>query len=272
MITVFSVLSSFLFLTFGIVIALLLEKNREILASFGIKVIPMLAILALVRVLLPIDIKAAFVIRSYTFLPALQNFFEAQIVGALTVSEALVIVWVCGAGIWLAVNLSRLLLTYKYLRKFCRRPDEETQRAAAELGLSAEDIFLSTDLTVPISTGFFRPKIYLPAMKLSNTELRVILRHEQQHVANGDTWLKLFYMLFAAVLWWHLLVHIFCKKLDDILEYRCDQAVLRESDAVERIIYTETLLNTARQAAVLGDPKNAMELSIFFLQARKTPW
>lgn len=255
MISAFSVLSGFLFLTFGIAIALLLGKNREVLASFGIKVIPMLAILALVRVLFPIDLEAAYVIESYTVLPTLHKFLEMRTMGALTVSEALVIVWAGGAGIFLAVNLIRLFRTYKDLRKFCRGPDEEIQRVAAELGLLAGDIFLSPDVVVPISTGFFRPKIYLPVMKFSNAELRVILRHERQHIANGDTWIKLFYMLLAAVLWWHPLVHIFCKKLDDILEYRCDQAVLQESSEAERIIYTKTLLNTARRAAVLGSQK-----------------
>lgn len=45
------------------------------------------------------------------------------------------------------------------------------------------------------------------------------------------------------------MVHIFREKLDDILEYRCDQAVLKGSSETERIIYTETLLTVARQAA-----------------------
>lgn len=61
MISVFSILSSLLFLTFGIAIALLLGRNRELLASFGVKVIPLLAILSLIRVLIPADVEAAYV-------------------------------------------------------------------------------------------------------------------------------------------------------------------------------------------------------------------
>ena len=92
MISVFSILSSLLFLTFGIAIALLLGRNRELLASFGVKVIPLLAILSLIRVLIPVDVEAAYVINSYTILPALQSFFEMQVVGSITVSEALLTV------------------------------------------------------------------------------------------------------------------------------------------------------------------------------------
>ena len=87
------------------------------------------------------------------------------------------------------------------------------------------------------------------AVLARRTQFRIVLRHERQHIVSGDSWVKLFYMVLAAALWWNPVVHIFREKLDDILEYRCDQAVLKGSSETERIIYTETLLTVARQAA-----------------------
>lgn len=120
MISVFSILSSLLFLTFGIAIALLLGRNRELLASFGVKVIPLLAILSLIRVLIPVDVEAAYVINSYTILPALQSFFEMQVVGPITVSEALLTVWIAGAVIFLTANLIKLLFAYLHIKILIR--------------------------------------------------------------------------------------------------------------------------------------------------------
>lgn len=249
MISVFSILSSLLFLTFGIAIALLLGRNRELLASFGVKVIPLLAILSLIRVLIPVDVEAVYVINSYTILPALQSFFEMQVVGSITVSEALLTVWIAGTVIFLTANLIKLLFAYKNLNTLRLVVDEKLLRIAAELGLPDGAVLLSPDIVVPISIVFFRPKIYLPIMKLTDAEFRIVLRHERQHIVSGDSWVKLFYMVLAAALWWNPVVHIFREKLDDILEYRCDQAVLKGSSETERIIYTETLLTVARQAA-----------------------
>ena len=201
MISVFSILSSLLFLTFGIAIALLLGRNRELLASFGVKVIPLLAILSLIRVLIPADVEAAYVINSYTILPALQSFFEMQVVGSITVSEALLTVWIAGTVIFLTANLIKLLFAYKNLNTLRLVVDEKLLRIAAELGLPDGAVLLSPDIVVPISTGFFRPKIYLPIMNLTDAEFRIVLRNERQHIVSGDSWVKLFYMVLAAALW-----------------------------------------------------------------------
>lgn len=158
MISVFSILSSLLFLTFGIAIALLLGRNRELLASFGVKVIPLLAILSLIRVLIPVDVEAAYVINSYTILPALQSFFEMQVVGSITVSEALLTVWIAGTVIFLTANLIKLLFAYKNLNTLRLVVDEKLLRIAAELGLPDGAVLLSPDIVVPISIVFFPSK------------------------------------------------------------------------------------------------------------------
>ena len=272
MISVFSILSSLLFLTFGIAIALLLGRNRELLASFGVKVIPLLAILSLIRVLIPADVEAAYVINSYTILPALQSFFEMQVVGSITVSEALLTVWIAGTVIFLTANLIKLLFAYKNLNTLRLVVDEKLLRIAAEPGLPDGAVLLSPDIVVPISIGFFRPKMYLPIMNLTDAEFRIVLRYARQHIVSGDSSVKLVYMVLAAALWWNPVVHIFREKLDDILEYRCDQAVLKGSSETERIIYTETLLTVARQAAAFpGQRKRLGAVGFPFLTPGKYP-
>ncbi len=250
MISPFSFLSGMLFLSLCIAIVLILSRNLEFLAFCREKILPLIIILSLIRVCFPVDIEAAHVIKSYTILPGIQSFFEIQIWGPVTIGIASTLVWILGASFFLVASLIQLFLTYKNLHTLHLITDERLLNIKAELGILDRIVLISPDIAVPISTGFFQPKIYLPAMDLTDAELRIVLRHEQQHIVNGDVWLKLFYLVLRAVLWWNPLIHVFWKKLDDILEYRCDRAVLRESCEEDCIVYTETLLHVAQQRKI----------------------
>ena len=76
----------------------------------------------------------------------------------------------------------KLLFAYKNLNTLRLVVDEKLLRIAAELGLPDGAVLLSPDIVVPISIGFFRPKIYLPIMNLTDAEFRIVLRHERQHI------------------------------------------------------------------------------------------
>lgn len=216
MISPFSILSSLLFLSLGIVIVLILGRSLEFLAFCGVKILPLLIILSLIRVCFPVDVAAAYVINSYTILPRIQSFFEIQLLGPVTIGMVFVLVWILGAGILLVINLTQLFLAHKNFHALHAIPDERLFNIGAELGLPKGTVLLSPGIAIPISTGFFRPKIYLPALNLTDAELLTVLRHERQHFVNGDAWIKLFYLVFRAVLWWNPLIHVFWKKLDDI--------------------------------------------------------
>lgn len=255
MISIVSVLNGLLFLTLFLAVMLLLGKNKSFLAACGVKILPLAAVLAPVRVLLPANAGCAYVVESRTILPAARDLLETPVAERVPLGAVLGLLWAAGAAVALAVSLVRCLRVRRRARGFRRAADERFSAAAAELGIPEDLVRLTPDVSIPVVVGWFRPRIYFPVSDLTDGELRYALRHEWQHVRNRDNLLKLFYMVFGAALWFHPLVYLFLRRLDDILEYRCDQAVLRGSGEAERLGYTEALLRITKAARDAERPR-----------------
>ena len=99
----------------------------------------------------------------------------------------------------------------------------------------------------PISVGFFRRDIiiFLPDRDYSDEQLRMIFRHELQHIYNGDSEFKFMITILSSLLWF---LPFFRKCLDQysaVMELRCDAAVLKDADDEKRRAYADLILNTA---------------------------
>lgn len=255
MISMVSVLNGLLFLTLFLAVMLLLGRNKSFLAACGVKILPLAAVLAPVRVLLPANAGCAYVVESRTILPAARDLLETPVAERVPLGAVLGLLWAGGAAVALAVSLVRCLRVRRRARGFRRAADERFSATAAELGIPEDLVRLTPDVSIPVVVGWFRPRIYFPVSDLTDGELRYALRHEWQHVRNRDNLLKLFYMVFGAALWFHPLVYLFLRRLDDILEYRCDQTVLRGSGEAERLGYTEALLRITKAARDAERPR-----------------
>lgn len=249
MISIYSIISSVLWLSVALAIILLVSRQKAFLASYGVNALTLTALLALLRVLLPLDLRDAYVISSYRILPWVAAILQTPIVGVLTLGQVVCILWFSGIVIFLVRQSLSLYLGRMQCKRYHLISVSQVQRVACELAIPANQVRVAKEVPVPMVAGFFRPVIYLPLLDISDSELAWILRHELQHIRNRDNLLKLFYMLLGAVLWWNPLIHQFRCKLDDILEFRCDQALLDKADDAQRVNYTEALLHVAQQMA-----------------------
>lgn len=249
MISVYSVINSILWLSIMLALVLFFSRRTAFLAAYGVNALTAAAVLALLRPLLPLDLKAAYVIDSYRVFPWIIALLQRPVTGGLTLGGAAGLLWLSGTMFLLLRQGAALHADSRRRRRYPLIAVPQVRRVAEAMGLPEERVRVSREVSVPMVAGFFRPVIYLPPLDISDSELAWILRHERQHIRNGDNWLKLFYMLLRAALWWNPLVHRFCRRLEDILELRCDQSLLdRRSDA-QRVAYTEALLCVARQTA-----------------------
>lgn len=81
----------------------------------------------------------------------------------------------------------------------------------------------------PMLVGFWRPRILIPAAMREETpeRLRLLLVHEEAHLARRDhqmLWLK---ALLVSLHWWNPLVHWLSTRIDSAMEENCDERVLR---------------------------------------------
>jgi len=106
-------------------------------------------------------------------------------------------------------------------------------------------LFLSSSARMPMTWGFLRPSIVLPAEAVQWTEerLRVVLLHELAHVARYDFVTQLAASVACAIYWFNPLVWLGAAAMRKEREKACDDVVLRHG--AEACDYAEHLLALA---------------------------
>jgi TonB family protein len=118
----------------------------------------------------------------------------------------------------------------------------------ARLGITRPvQILLSADpASMPLTWGFVRPRILLPAGATEWTpeRRRTVLSHELAHIARHDWLAQIFAELTRALYWFHPLVWFACARLRSESEHACDDSVL--NCGVDASHYANQLLELAR--------------------------
>ena len=247
MISGYSIAAGIAWFTLVLVFIAALQKRTGFMLRASAQLLLFAAALALVRMLLPLDFRQAYVIQSFHIYPAIMAFLRSPLFGWLKVWQVFLLVWALGSAVVLGYEIWALLAASRRRKCYRRIPSQQAEQAAKRAGLLPGDIVVSSDVAVPMAAGLFRPKMYLPLLTLTDEELDWIVRHETQHIKGKDVWLKLLYTLLQAALWWNPFVWYFARELDSILELRCDQAVLRGRSEGERHAYVQTLLQVTTQ-------------------------
>lgn len=248
MISFWSVFSSSLWFALVSMLIYALHRREDLLMRYGVAAWSSAVILAVVRLLTPVDNEHMVILRSYTVLPALDRALRYELLAGVTVERLLAIIWLAGALLGIVLILCGVLRDRRCLRQLPKVPLSPPIRAAIQAcGLSETNVCVTSAAVTPMAVGILHPIICLPDVEYSETELCWILRHEATHISGKDGWLRLGYLLFRCFFWWNPFVHGGQKSVDDILELRCDKAVLEKVDPSERTEYAETLFHMAQK-------------------------
>jgi bla regulator protein blaR1 len=115
---------------------------------------------------------------------------------------------------------------------------------------------------VPVTVGFFRPRIILPegAADWPRARLDAVLLHEREHARRRDPLFQWIALLNRALFWFHPLAWWLERKLSGLAEEACDAAVLAKGlDARE---YSEVLLDLARSVERAGARVEVMGMAM----------
>ena len=207
-----------------------------------------LALLAAVRVFLPVDSSMFLVIRSYHVLRFLQRVLTYRPFGLVAVWEVTVGLWIAGA---LTVCIREIYLCQRdrrTRRSWVHVHNERVVSAATALGIPLERIVVTPAVGVPMVSGLFHPRIYLPDADLTDEDWTWVLKHEQTHVKKGDLWIKLLYLVLEGLFFWNPLVPMLEDNLSDLLEFRCDYFVTRNCTDDEKRAYLLAILHVLQHA------------------------
>jgi TonB family protein len=132
---------------------------------------------------------------------------------------------------------------------------ESCSQVAKSLGLRRSvQLLHGTHPALPLTWGFLRPRVLLPASAGDWTDerMRIVLHHELAHVARGDWLIQLVAESLRSFYWFNPLVWMICARLRSESEHACDDAVLGEG--VDGSEYATHLLDLARTFHVARRP------------------
>jgi len=96
---------------------------------------------------------------------------------------------------------------------------------------------------VPMTVGFFKTFIVLPAEKISLNDTRYALLHELTHCKNKDIQINSLMCLFQILYWFNPVVYLVFKQMRLDRELACDTAILEMLPNAYHVLYGATLLN-----------------------------
>lgn len=116
--------------------------------------------------------------------------------------------------------------------------------------------FWVTELTVsPFSMGLFHPRIVIPSVlyeQLSQSELEVILQHEETHIRLYHLWMLRAWELLSCTLWMNPWMWFGLKYFKQDLEQICDSACMHRGQ-LEPVIYGNVLLKCVSMLSSNGE-------------------
>ena len=108
---------------------------------------------------------------------------------------------------------------------------------------------VNNDHFMPVAGGIWRPVILVPSSfkNWEPAQQHTVLAHEFAHVKRRDTLFNMFSQMVLAITWFHPLVWVVIRMLQDDREYATDDRVI--ASGIEATDYAENLLEVVHQFA-----------------------
>lgn len=93
-------------------------------------------------------------------------------------------------------------------------------------------LLISKHVDGPLTIGFFKPVVLVPASFLSSLpqdQIEAILLHELAHIRRFDYLLNLVQVCIKTVLFYHPAIHNICRHIDENREQACDDAAVSQT-------------------------------------------
>jgi beta-lactamase regulating signal transducer with metallopeptidase domain len=158
-------------------------------------------------------------------------------------------------GVYLVVAaffVARLLLACLLVWRLWRRPHVVAAPEIPGMSLRVTDAVASP---VTVGSGILLPPLFL---NWAPQKRMAVLFHERGHAARGDFYVHLLAGLHCALFWFNPLAWWLRKRLVELSEITCDDAVVEKLG--NRALYAEILLEMSHD--VLGAPKRGMQLGV----------
>lgn len=171
---------------------------------------------------------------------------SADYAPVMTVAELLTWIWAFGAVFFILYNFVNY---WVFIARIKRNGNEtellQADKIASELRLRRKPkVIVCEKVLSPMLIGFLRPVVILPNLDYTESEFRVILKHEFTHYKRHDLWYKFLLIVANGIHWFNPLVYVMLHQANRDLEFSCDDAVVKNEDIEFRKEYSRTILKS----------------------------
>ena len=151
------------------------------------------------------------------------------------------LIWLFGTGVSFLFFTAAVVVSGKRLQNL-----KPYHKEWAE-GLIKQKVklFTTEEVTTPLLTGIWNPKIILPGDidEIGKKQLKYILSHEMAHIRRMDNLWNLVALLAVCIHWFNPLVWVSYGLFKKDIETACDETVLKQYGEKEKGNYAETILS-----------------------------
>ncbi|WP_231742253.1 M56 family metallopeptidase [Stieleria varia] len=129
----------------------------------------------------------------------------------------------------------------------------------------ALSVWQSDEISVPVTVGFWSPKILLPTdwPQWEHELVQIAIAHEREHQRRGDTLTMLLSSFNLAIYWFHPIAWTLQRRLAELAEHVCDDSVIlttghRHTYAKHLIWMAQRATDLQRQPLLVGMARGPM--------------
>lgn len=160
------------------------------------------------------------------------------------------LVWAVGAAVFIIKTLTDQHMFINSVKRLSHPADKAAEALIDKL---TDDLSIwqevkavkLSEVTTPMIVGFFSPTIILPHREYTESELRLILKHELLHFKSKDLFIKSFMLIAKAVNWFNPFLTLFIRSAEQQCEMYCDERVMEGETEESKRLYCQSILNTA---------------------------
>lgn len=194
------------------------------------------------------EMRGLFLTRPALFVTpiGLSSFVPLQAPAASTARNAgalqllLLILWLCGGAVMLAVWLRRMRVPCGPFLAPSESENEKLDKLAQRLRVRGHVVLRTTKARIePGVTGIFRHTIAVPeglSKELRASEFEAVLLHELAHAKRRDNLTAGFVHLLTCLFWFHPMLWWIERRLIEEQERTCDEIALRHGAAPEEFV------------------------------------